>query len=321
MKVKLSVVIVNWNVTDLLLNCIESIYKNNQSLPIEIIVIDNASSDKSFMIIKDLYPEINLIQNNHNMGFAYANNIGLGKCTGEYILLLNPDTLIIKNALQQMVDYLDSNPTVGMVGPMLLSSEKSPPAEVAARRTRTLVNGLLLDVIYIKNFPIIGEYISKRLRYPYDLCKVSEVEAISGAAMMFRSSLLSSIGTLNDNFFMTAEDVEWCDRVRKSGSKIVYLPEAKILHFGSSCTPINPVEIWINSQMSIVRYYGYKYGLLGKIIYRMIIMFIAIPKIMIGSIYFRIKGNRKRSTFNSKIALGLLKGRYVGDAAFLNGQD
>lgn len=218
---KISIVIVNYNVKDFLLRCLKSIYTEaNLLLPIEVIIIDNNSRDDSVSAVKKNFPQVILIENKTNAGFPAANNQGFKIATGDFIFMLNPDTELVGNALSVMQNYLDKNPDVGIVTPMLLNSDGTLQRSVVKFPK---IRYILAQMLYLKIFTRSKYYLDKNPE------EIFQVDSASGAALFFKRSLLETTGTLNENLFWI-EDIDFCYRVNRAGKKVIYLPLAKVIH-------------------------------------------------------------------------------------------
>jgi N-acetylglucosaminyl-diphospho-decaprenol L-rhamnosyltransferase len=318
MKKLLSIVIVNWNVAELLAGAIQSILNNPPTGDYEIIVVDNASKDSSLEMLASDFPVVKVIANKQNEGFGKANNRGMEVAEGEHIFLLNPDTVVIGDTLDQLIGVLKNHPEIGMVGPMLVNDENLEPQPGGARLTRTFMSGVLLDLLYVNRIPWIGAKLVKKLRYPYDLTKESYVEVISGSAMMFKDSTIKRIGGFDERFFMAGEDVELCDRFWQNGYKVYYFPIARIIHLTQSCTPLNPVYIFVNRFLSVAKYYEHKYGKWTHDCFRSATYLILIPKLLIKIVFYAIVNDQEKRKMNKAILSLLVKWRFVGDAGGLN---
>jgi len=225
MSVKISVIIVSYNVRELIIQCLQSIFKSKESWDIEVIVVDNHSSDDSLFQIKRLYPQVHLIENKQNVGFSEANNQGLRVANGTFIFLLNPDTEIFENTLALLKLHLENHPQTGIVVPRLLNSDMSiqESAWKDARLRDLFLDLFFLHTIYkVKAHPVEGYVVP------------TEIETASGAALFFRRDLPEKIGELDKNLFWM-EDVDFCYRARKVGN-IVYLPEAHVIHHSGKST-------------------------------------------------------------------------------------
>lgn len=225
---QVSIIIVNYNTKDLLYQCINSIYKKTESIDYEIIVSDNGSTDGSIEMLKTTFPNVRVIENDANLGFGKANNIGIQVAKGKYLLLLNSDTYLLDDSIKVFYDFMenDSNANVACVGGDLLDEEGEKQPSYG-------------------NFPSVFDSISQLGFYkfykPYYKNKVAvgvinesesikEVDYICGADMFLRKSLMDKVGYFDENFFLYYEETEMSFRINKSGYKSVLLPEVKIVH-------------------------------------------------------------------------------------------
>lgn len=318
MEYLLSIVIVNWNVADLVVDSIQSIIDNPPPGDYEIIVVDNASVDDSVEIIGRKFPMVKVIANQKNVGFGKANNQGMRIACGKFIFVLNPDTIVIGDALTKLTDLLDKDLKVGMVGPAFLKADGLTPQPGAARLSRTLISGVLLDLLNVDRLSWIGSRALKKLRYPYDPNTEGSVEVISGAAMMFRSFMISQVGGFDERYFMAGEDVELCDRFREFGYKIYYYPNAKIIHYNQSCSPMNPVEIFVNRFLSMAKYYELKNGKFAHFLFRAATYIILFPKLLIKALIYLICNERDQMIANLTTIKLLGQWKFVGDAEDFN---
>ncbi|MTI65574.1 MAG: glycosyltransferase family 2 protein [Firmicutes bacterium] len=224
----LSIIIVNYNTNKLIKQTLNSIYKYNHNIDYEVIVVDNNSSDDSVYMIKSEFFQVILIENNANLGFSKANNIGIKRASGKYILLLNSDTVIERDTLEIMYKYMEGNENVGASGCKVILPNGN--LDKACKRSfptpkNALYNALKLDRLYPEN-KSFGEY---DLTY-LDEDKTHEVDCLVGAFMMVRREAIEEVGLLDEDFFMYGEDIDWCYRIKKAGWKVIYYPETKIIH-------------------------------------------------------------------------------------------
>lgn len=245
MKINISIVIVNFNVKELILNCIKSILLNrNKEIGIEIIVVDNASVDGSVSEIRKQFPEVLLIENKENLGFSAANNQGMRLAKGEFIFLLNPDTEIIGDAIYALYDFLKKNKSFSVVGPQLLNTDGS--LQVSTWKKHSVVN-LVLETF------LLNRYI-KILHYPLQkLQSTFETQTLLGAALFFKKDLLEKIGMLDEQFFYM-EDVDFCQRAQKIGS-VYYLNNSRIIHHGGKSQHKNYNATISNQMISKLKFY------------------------------------------------------------------
>jgi N-acetylglucosaminyl-diphospho-decaprenol L-rhamnosyltransferase len=219
--VKVSIVIVNYNVKELILKCLYSIdkYSSNRE-EMEIIVVDNNSSDDSVSEIKRTFPDVIVIENKTNDGFPIANNQAFKIAKGEFIFMLNPDTELLNDGILQLSAFLDENPNIAMVAPKLFNTDRS--LQKSFWRFPKL-KYIIAEDYYLK--PLIKE----KYYEDKDINNMFEVESVSGAAMFFRRTLFDSIGMLDEKLFWI-EDIDYCYRIVKNNNKIVYLPSIQIVH-------------------------------------------------------------------------------------------
>ncbi len=280
----LSIIIVNWNVKYLLKGCLKSIDETVLGIKYEIIVVDNASQDGSVAMIRSQFPKVQLIVNDQNHGFARGNNMALSRSRGSLVMLLNPDTVVLPNAFERLIDCILGNPEIGMVGPAILTAT-SMISPVGARYLPRLKADLLLQALSLRSIPKMGEFLSRRLSYPYDLKITQEVEAISGACMLVRRAALTNVGYLNTNTFHYGEDIEWCLRFRRKGWKVVYVADAKIIHYGGESSKQNQKQVRVDGKFSHQQYYMTRGGKLQALLFRMITQLIEVPVMVIVALY------------------------------------
>ncbi len=225
----LSVVIVNWNTKDLLRECLKSILETKADLNIEIYVVDNASSDSSAEMVEKEFPHVGLIRNQVNLGFGKANNQAISKSSGRNILLLNPDSVVKPQALRSMVDFLDSQKDIGALGARLINSDGS--LQYSIRRFPTILTPFTENLRINRLFPIRSYYDRYRLKN-WDHSGVREVDQPMGAAFLVKKQVLETLGGFDEIFHMFFEDVDLCWRIKQNGWKIVYYPDAVIVHYG-----------------------------------------------------------------------------------------
>jgi GT2 family glycosyltransferase len=228
----LSIVIVNWKVKDLLEKCIQSIFEQTKDISFEVFVVDNNSGDGSVEMVREKFPQVDLTASQENLGFAKGNNPAIKKAHGRYILLLNPDTEILDNALEKMVKFMDSNSGCGIAGCKLLNPDLSLQPSVRTFPTLTSQVFILLKIHHL--FPH-SKAMYKYLVQNFDYEKTQEVDQVMGAFMMIRREVINKIGMLDEKFWIWFEEVDFCKRAKEAGFKILYTPEAKIIHhFGQS---------------------------------------------------------------------------------------
>lgn len=263
--IKLSIIFVNWNTSDLTRYALASVYKETHVIDFEVIVVDNNSADNSVEIIKKEFPQVVLISNPDNRGFGKANNQALKIAQGDYLMFLNTDVIVLDGALTKLVNYLDQHSDVMMVGPRLLNRDMT--FQHACRRM--LPNPLnsffhLFGLTKIfKNNKVVNEY----KQYATDQEITGPTEALSGAAMMFRRQVYKEIGGFDEVFFMYGEDLDFCKRVLDKGWKTVYVSDARIIHFGGQSSGKRRTKSLFNFYEAMWLYYKkhFKYNILNNL--------------------------------------------------------
>jgi N-acetylglucosaminyl-diphospho-decaprenol L-rhamnosyltransferase len=255
----LTVIIVNWNVRPLLERCLLSVTESAQQggLKCEIVVVDNASTDGSPEMVQRLFPAVELIISDANLGFARANNLGATRSSGRYLLLLNPDTEVVGDALPAMVAYMGQHSDVGLLGPKLLFPDGR--VQPSRRRFPTLLTALLESTVVQQWSPqnrILDRY------YVQDRSDDVEqdVDWVVGACMFIRRQAWDQVGPLDERFFMYSEELDWCRRLKSTGWRVVYLPSATVVHHeGQSSAQVVPAR-HIYFQSSKVLYFQKHHG-------------------------------------------------------------
>lgn len=262
----LTIIIVNWNTRDMLKDCLHSIMQTKGNIEIQIIVVDNASSDGSREMVSSAFPEVTLINSGDNIGFAKANNLAIPHTTAPYILFLNPDTLLINNALKKMVNFLNSNPSVGALGCKTRNIDGT--IQDPGLQWRTTPFTKLIEMFFISSDTI--KVLKRYLPY-HEATNSGYVSWIFGGCLMVREKALERAGNFDERFFMYLEDADLCRRIIDSGWKIYYLSEAEVIHVGggaSNKTTNQFATLMMCESMSkfMFKYYGkqgrivYKYG-------------------------------------------------------------
>lgn len=250
---KLSIILVNWKTPDLTKNALVSVYKETGGFDFEVIVVDNNSQDGSVEMIKKEFPQVVLIINTDNLGFGKANNQGLKIAQGDYLMFLNTDVVVLDGALNKLVNFLDQHPSVMMVGPRLLNKDLT--FQHACRRNLPNPINSFFHLFgltkFFKNSKLANEY----KQYASDPEVTGPTQALSGAAMMFRRQVYSTIGGFDEIFFMYGEDLDFCKRVLDKGWQTVYVSDAKIIHFGGQSSGKRRVKSLLNFYEAMWLYY------------------------------------------------------------------
>lgn len=250
---KLSIIIVNYNTKDLLINLLDSLKKAisvcaENKLKIQIIVVDNNSEDKSVQAIKNRFNWVEIIQNKENLGFSKANNIGMLDSKGELVLLLNSDTVVFPQTLLKIIRFIDGNPSAGAITCRVeLSSGKIDLA--SHRGFPTPWNAFCYFSGLEKLFPKSKLFSGYHQGWK-NFEKTHQIDACSGAFLLTRKKVISKIGLLDEDFFMYGEDIDWCFRIKKAGFEVFYYPHTKIVHYKGQSGRKKLSENDVNSDLS-----------------------------------------------------------------------
>jgi len=236
--IKLSVCIVNWNTKDLLRNCLHSLFKNVGIKNFEVLVVDNNSQDSSVNMIQREFPNVKLIINKQNVGYAKANNQMLKIAQGEYALLLNSDTIVLDNSIPTLINFMDNHPQAGACGPRLLNEDLT--FQRSFMKFPTLLYELKYHLKY--HFPPFNKMFKYLVNYKQVVdrqAKINspiEVDAIPGACFLIRMKTYKDVGPMGEDYFLYSEENDWCWRMKQKGWKIYYVPSAAIIHLGGQST-------------------------------------------------------------------------------------
>jgi GT2 family glycosyltransferase len=231
--IDLSVIVVSYNTRELLRDCLTSVGPGCEGLSAEVFVVDNASSDGSADMVRKEFPQVRLVVNDSNLGFAAANNLGLERAKGRYIVLLNSDTQIRQAAMTTLVKFMDARPTAGYCGPRLLNADGS--LQASARRFPTVLSAafsmLGLDRRYPHSRHALSLHSVSRSGNPFP------ADWLSGACLMVRSAAMAQVGLMDAGFFLYFEETDWCRRMACAGWEGWYVPQAEVLHLGGQSVP------------------------------------------------------------------------------------
>ncbi|MCX7995856.1 MAG: glycosyltransferase [candidate division WOR-3 bacterium] len=271
MEPEISIVIVNYNVKHFLEQCLMAIEKAKHNLNIEIFVVDNASVDGSQAMIKKKFPNVLLIENSKNLGFARANNQALKIARGRYVLIINPDTLIQEDTLLTLKNILDENPGISAIGCKLINPDGS--FQIASRRSIPTPWVAFTKIVGLSRiFPkskIFGKYNMTYIS-PDVEC---EVDVLSGSLMMVRAEMLKKVGYFDEDYFMYGEDIDLCYRIKKAGGKIYYTPRTKAIHYKGESTRKGEFSYITNFYSSMLifidKHFKDHYSILVKIILKL----------------------------------------------------
>jgi len=244
----LSIIIVNWNTRALLARCLESVYETVRDLTFEVFVVDNASSDGSAEMVRARFPQVRLIENRENVGFAAANNQAIPLAAGRYVLLLNPDTVVLEGAVAELVRFAEGHRTTGACGPRLLNADGSlqPSCHPMLTPWREFWRLAFLERLW------------RRATYDmaaWDPTRPREVEVIKGACLLLRREALDGVGLLDERYFMYSEEMDLCYRLSRAGWRLYWVPGARVVHYGEGSSKQLARSMYVELYRSKAQFY------------------------------------------------------------------
>ncbi len=256
--IDLSIIIVSYNTKKLLEDCLKSVYQNTHSISYEIIVVDNSSQDGTVEMVENSFPYIKLIKNKTNVGFVKANNQGIRISNGKYILLLNPDTLVLDPALDKMVEFMNMHDDVGISGCRLYWDKKKTLQRTCS--TFPTLKTAIFEYTILKFLFPNNSILKKHWMEEWKRDTICEVDTVSGACMIIRHELLNEVGLLDEKIFMYFEEVDLCYRAKQNDWKVYFTPTAEIIHYSGQSSKFN-IESSRIFKESMLYFYNKHYGL------------------------------------------------------------
>ncbi|HET6142771.1 MAG TPA: glycosyltransferase family 2 protein [Candidatus Acidoferrales bacterium] len=310
----LSIVIVSWNTKKYLEECLTSLRTIDGNLSVEIIVVDNDSADGTPDMIRSEFPDVKLIETGANLGFAKGNNVGIKEATGEYICLINSDVNVPSDCLQKMYEYMEQQPTIGLLGPGMLRTDGR--VHRSGMRFPSLWNiflrALFLDSLF-KSTGLFGGFLMKDFHFD----QTRDMDVLNGWLWMARRDALHKVGPLDGRFFMYAEDVDWCKRFKLAGWRVVFYPEAKALHYGGASAANARSRFNVEMQRANLQYWKKYHGRISLFLYLMIgCLSYAVRAVGWAAIFLVKKSSRSRANIEMKQYLKCI--RWVFESSTLN---
>jgi GT2 family glycosyltransferase len=262
-----SVVIVSWNARHFLEECLRSLRAAGYPGGLQVIVIDNASTDGSQDVVETDFPEAELVRNAENLGFAKASNMGIRLCKADYVALVNSDVRVQAHCITTLVTYLRSTPTAGLVGPSVVGGDGRQQTSFRTAPTlwSTLCRALALDAILARSTACRRE----ALTTPLPASPVP-VQVLSGCFWLTHQRALDTVGLLDERFFIYAEDMDWCKRFWNAGWQVVFVPQAGAVHYGGASSANAPTRFFVEKQKADLQYWRKHHSPAGVMGYRMI---------------------------------------------------
>lgn len=248
----LSIIIASYNTQKLLGKCLSSVYKFTKGIKFEVIVVDNASKDGSIDLVRNKFPQVKLIVNRQNLGFAKANNQGIKIAKGKYVFLLNSDAYLIENSLEKLIKNIKSRSNLGAIAPQLLNVDGTIQQSAGFFPN-------LPQIFYWMSF--IDDLPGGTFLKPYHIDHDSfyrnghEIDWATGASFLIPRKVIEKVGALDQHIFMYGEEVEWCYRIKKTGFKIYFAPITKIVHLGRGSSGEIPTKAFVGEYKGIIYFY------------------------------------------------------------------
>lgn len=295
--IKISIVIVSWNTKDILADCLDSLMPLAKSLEqkklgMQTIVVDNNSSDGTVELLRDSYPWVELFDLKENLGFPGGNNFGFSHGQGEYMLMLNPDTIVHGDAIEQLMTYMDSNPHVGAVGSRLLNADGSLQESCYPRPT---LRRELWRLLHMDKLLHYGIYDMKN----WSVSESRSVDVLMGACILTRSTIIESIGGMDEEFFMYSEEVDLCRRMQLAGWEIHWLPQAVVTHLGGQSTKLVKTEMFLRLYESKLLYFNKNHGLMAARLYKIILFISSLPRLVLMPLSWLPRSHQRRDSMKS----------------------
>ena len=288
----LSIVIVSWNTRDLLEACLQSVLRQcpgpmDRMISVEVLVVDNGSADGAPETVRQAFPQVHLIENEDNPGFARANNQAIQVCRGRYVLLLNPDTDVRPGATDALVRFMDEHPEAGAAGPLVLNPDET--IQRSCHRAPTIFREFWrmfhLDVIRR-----VSEYAMET--WTHD--RARSVDVVQGACLILRREALDRVGLLDERFFIYSEEVDLCQRLRQDGWTINWVPWAQIVHYGGQSTSQVGEAMFLQLYRAKILYFRKHFGVRAAQLYKLILLLAASTRLTFVPLVWFVRRSDRR---------------------------
>lgn len=301
----LSICIVSWNTKDLLGQCLRSVCADMEGIDAEIIVVDNASCDGSADMVEREFSNAMVIRNVDNLGFAAANNVGFRHSEGKYFLLLNSDTIVLPGAFKTLVDSIDASPEVGAVAPKLLNPDGSLQRSCSCFPSPLTE---ILDALWFSKLLPRNRFFGGYAMTHWDFNSWREVDFAGGSCLMVRREAMTQAGLLDEGYFMYTEEADLCYRLKLRDWKIMFVPDARVIHIGGQSSRLRPVEMAIQLPISRHRFVRKFRGPAGAAMFRVAVAIGGLCRIAVWTpMLFTANGRRSELKMRVETQQALLK--------------
>jgi len=287
-----SVIIVSWNTCSITRDCLRSVFDETRGIDFEVIVVDNASSDGSAEMVRREFPRAVLIENRQNRGFAAANNQAMRVARGKYVLLLNSDTVLIDGAIQECFAFIEKHPEAAVVGCKALNEDGS------LQFTCSMFPGLLNQLLLATGLSSAlggNRFFGRADMTWWDHNELREVDFVAGCFMLVRRAAVEQVGVMDENYFMYAEEADWCLRFRRAGWKVFYYPDARFHHLLGASEKSSVRDMTLERRKSLLYFFRKNFGPLKAYVANYMFVLndaLRIVPWVIGSVYDALRGRR-----------------------------
>ncbi len=254
-------------------------------------MVDNGSRDGSREMVQEQFPMVQLLVNNNNPGFAHANNQAVRQACGKYILLLNPDTVVMPGALDQLIKFMDETPQAGGAGPQLLNPDRTLQVSCYPRPTLFREFWRMFHLDAIRHF---GTYPMKQ----WSPDTIQEVDVLMGACLILRCETFRQVGFLDEDYFIYSEEVDLCYRVQQAGWRLYWVPQAQIIHYGGQSTQLVAQEMFLRLYQGKIIYFRKHYGRLAVQIYKLILYAASLWRLALTPLIFFEEPSQRQQHLN-----------------------
>jgi GT2 family glycosyltransferase len=303
----ISIVIVTWNCKKFIAECLDSLANYRADPQVEVIVVDNASEDGTPELVRESYRDVVLMPSEENLGFTKGNNVGIRKSSGRYLFLINPDVRVLNGCIAKMIEYMQRDTRVGLLGPGMLGPDGKSERSYMSRPTlwNLFCRALALDLLFPQS-----KLFSGYLMPYFDRKSTTEVDILNGWFWMTRREALDEVGLLDETLFMYADDLDWSKRFHDAGWKVVYFPEAESIHYGGGTTARAPIRFSVEMQRADFQYWKKNYGRASQFAYLCIVMLHQAIR-LVGHSLLLLNPKSKREEVAPKIKRSLACMRWV----------
>jgi GT2 family glycosyltransferase len=305
-----SIVIVTWNGKRYVEECLQSL-RENADVTTEVLLVDNASTDGTPEMVRNKFPEVHLVENHDNLGFARGNNAALPCCRGKYLFLINSDVNVPSHCLARLIDYMEQHPDIGLMGPQMLGPSKQ--VRRSSMRCPTLWN-LFWRAFGVDSIPHCGGWTRSLLMSDFGHDYTRDVEVLNGWFWVVRREAFEQVGMLDERFFMYGEDWDWSKRFRDHGWRLVFYAGASAIHYGGASSAVAPIRSYLETQRANLQYWQKHHNRVSLFAYSVVLFLHDLLRIVGHSAAFMSKA-ADRSVAAAKVSrsVALLRSMVRGE--------